>query len=430
MKRPAEFKWEKLSRKQKIVLTWWRPKSPFHDYNGIIADGSIRSGKTVSMGFGFVLWAMNTFDRQNFALCGKTIETLRRNVIVTLKRQLRARGYHVTERKSENLIVISKGSRANSFYLFGGKDERSQDFIQGITLAGAFFDEVALMPESFVNQATARCSVDGSKYWFNCNPQGPKHWFYRKWIRRCRKDNLVYLHFTMNDNLTLSQKIKERYETRYKGVFYLRYIKGLWVLAEGIIYDMFDSAKHVLKKEPITEGEYYVSADYGIQNATVFLLWRRIKGTNKWFCCKEWRYSGREKNKQKTVDELVDGMEKMIDGIKPKLVIIDPSATALKAELKKRKYKVKLANNDVLDGIVDVGTMINNGRLYFSVGCKGTIEEFGVYIWDQKAANRGEDKPVKDNDHGLDAVRYFVKTMKLVKKDKKQDEYGPYMVMY
>ncbi|MDO4170782.1 MAG: PBSX family phage terminase large subunit [Lachnospiraceae bacterium] len=430
MKRPAEFKWGKLSRKQKIVLTWWRPKSPFHDYNGIIADGSIRSGKTVSMGFGFVLWAMKTFDRQNFALCGKTIETLRRNVIVTLKRQLRARGYHVIERKSENLIVISKGNRANSFYLFGGKDERSQDFIQGITLAGAFFDEVALMPESFVNQATARCSVDGSKYWFNCNPQGPKHWFYRKWIRRCRKDKLVYLHFTMDDNLTLSQKIKERYETRYKGVFYLRYIKGLWVLAEGIIYDMFSAEKHVLKKDLSTEGEYYVSADYGIQNATVFLLWRRIKGTNKWFCCKEWRYSGREKNKQKTVDELVDGMEKMLDGINPKLIIIDPSATALKAELKKRKYRIKLARNDVLDGIVDVGTMLNNDRLYFSARCKGTIEEFGIYIWDQKAADRGEDKPVKDNDHGMDAVRYFVKTMKLVKKDKKQDEYGSYMMMY
>lgn len=422
----AEFKWGALSKKQKKVLTWWQEGSPYQDYDGIIADGAIRSGKTISMGFSFAVWGTECFDRQNFALCGKTIQSLQRNVIVTLKRQLRAEGYTVQERKSENMLVISDGKHANMFYLFGGKDESSQDLIQGITLAGALFDEVALMPESFVNQATARCSVDGSKWWFNCNPASPQHWFYLNWIKKCRSKRLVYLHFTMIDNLTLTKRIRERYEAQYVGVFYDRYIRGLWVLAEGIIYRCFDKKKHVFTDNPATEGDYYISADYGIQNANVFLLWRKGKGTNKWYCLDEDRWSGREEQTEKSVKELVDGVEDMLkrnNVDRPKAFIIDPSAAALKVELRKRGYIVKPANNDVLDGIQDVITMILGDNLYFSNKCTETIKEFGLYMWDSKAAERGEDKPVKTNDHGMDAVRYFVKTMGLVRKnDRKVSE--------
>lgn len=425
----AEFKWGKLSRKQAKVLTWWQDTSPYKDYDGIIADGSIRSGKTVSMGASYCFWAMERFDQQNFALCGKTIASLRRNVITGLKRQLRAEGYSVKERKSENLIIISKGSKANMFYLFGGKDESSQDLIQGITLAGAFFDEVALMPESFVNQATARCSVDGSKFWFNCNPAGPQHWFYVNWIKKHKAKNLVYLHFTMADNLTLSERIKKRYEAQYVGVFYDRYIKGLWVLAEGIIYRCFDKDKHVLNEIPETEGPYYISSDYGIQNANVFLLWRKQKDSKRWICLDEERWSGREEMTEKSVSELVDGLIEMLsrNGIDKdyiKFCVIDPSAAALKVELKKRGFKVKGANNEVIEGIADVITMLLAMLLGFSTNCKGTIKEFGLYMWDSKAAERGEDKPIKTNDHGMDAVRYFVKTMRLVnKKDKNEKDY-------
>lgn len=417
--KPAEFKWGRLSKKQKKVLTWWTDNSPLKDKDGIICDGAIRSGKTVSMGFSFALWATDTFDRMNFALCGKTIQSLHRNVIVTLKRQLRAEGYTVQERKTENCLIISNGKHVNTFYLFGGKDESSQDLIQGITLAGAFFDEVALMPESFVNQATARCSVEGSKWWFNCNPQGPQHWFYVNWIRKCRSRNLVYLHFTMDDNLTLSQRIKERYMRQYIGVFFDRYIRGLWVLAEGIIYRCFNSKKHVFKEPPTTEGDFYVSADYGIQNANVFLLWQKEKDTKRWLCLDEERWSGRDEQEEKSVKELVDGLEIMLknnDCKKPKAIIIDPSAAALKVELRKRGYIVRPANNDVQEGIEDVITMLLADLLAFSVKCKGTIKEFGLYMWDSKAAERGEDKPIKTNDHGMDAVRYFVKTMNLVRK--------------
>ena len=157
------FKFKPFSKKQRKVLNWWCDTSPVKDHDGIIADGAIRSGKTLSMSLSFALWAMSTFNGQNFGMCGKTIGSFRRNVLIWLKLMLKSRGYKVIDPRADNLVVISKGDVENNFYIFGGKDESSQDLIQGITLAGVFFDEVALMPESFVNQATARCSIDGSK---------------------------------------------------------------------------------------------------------------------------------------------------------------------------------------------------------------------------------------------------------------------------
>ncbi len=431
------FHFSPFSRKQKQVLTWWCKDSPVHDKDGIIADGAIRSGKTVSMSLSFVMWAMSTFNGQNFAMCGKTIGSFRRNVLFWLKLMLKSRGYSVTDRRADNLIIIRKGDTENYFYIFGGKDERSQDLIQGITLAGVFFDEVALMPESFVNQATGRCSVEGSKFWFNCNPDGPYHWFKVNWIDKStgylgkerveqirkkaaeeEKDpglkEILYLHFTMDDNLSLSEEIKARYRSMYIGVFFKRYILGLWAAAEGVIYDMFDPEKHVknIKEffQILVNGNRYVSCDYGTQNATVFLLWNKgIDG--KWYCIREYYYSGRDKGKQKTDAEYADDLKKWLDGTRIKAMIVDPSAASFIAELRKRGYKVIKANNDVLDGIRLVGMLLNLEMLIFSSSCTETIKEFASYIWDDKAAEHGEDKPVKQHDHGCDAVRYFVSTV-------------------
>lgn len=253
LKRKAVFKFEKFSEKQQYVLRWWNGESPYKDKDGIICDGSIRSGKTTVMSLSFVMWAMSTFNEENFALCGKTIQSLRRNVIKQLKRMLKARGYEIEEHRSENYMTISLGDVENDFYLFGGKDEGSQDLIQGITLAGVFFDEVALMPESFVNQATGRCSVEGSKFWFNCNPEGPDHYFKLEWIDKLKEKNLIRIHFTMRDNPSLAARIIERYERMYKGVFYDRFILGLWVLASGIIFRYFaeDDGPYLFKEEEI-----------------------------------------------------------------------------------------------------------------------------------------------------------------------------------
>lgn len=438
MKRIKQFfHFQPFSRKQRKVLNWWTETSPVKDYDGVIADGAIRSGKTVSMSLSFVLWAMTTFNGQNFAMCGKTIGSFRRNVLFWLKLMLKSRGYRVADHRADNLVVVSRGSVENNFYIFGGKDERSQDLIQGITLAGVFFDEVALMPESFVNQATGRCSVDGSKYWFNCNPDGPYHWFKVNWIdkatgylgkeqvRKIRqkakaegKDpglkELLYLHFTMDDNLSLDEEVKARYRSMYIGVFFKRYILGLWAAAEGVIYDMFDEARHVRDIKDffqlLINGNRYVSCDYGTQNATVFLLWNKGRD-GVWYCIREYYYSGRDKGRQKTDSEYADDLKKWLDGTKIKAIIVDPSAASFIAELRKRGYKVLKANNDVLDGIRLVGMLLNLELLKFASSCTETIKEFASYIWDEKALERGEDKPVKQHDHSCDAVRYFVSTV-------------------
>ncbi|MCF6464191.1 PBSX family phage terminase large subunit [Clostridium sp. Cult1] len=405
----AVFKFQPFSKKQKKILTWWLPGSPVSDKEGIIADGAIRSGKTLSMSLSFVMWAMETFDQQNFGMCGKTIGSFRRNVLFWLKLMLKSRRYKVRDLRADNLVVVTKNGKTNYFYIFGGKDESSQDLIQGITLAGVFFDEVALMPESFVNQATGRCSVEGSKFWFNCNPEGPYHWFKVNWIDKIKEKNLIHLHFTMDDNLSLSEKVKERYRSMYSGVFFQRYILGLWVMAEGIIYDMFSKNKHVVNTKPRNYIQYYISIDYGTQNPTVFGLWGLFNGI--WYKVKEYHYSGREKNKQKTDTEYADDLEEFIGELNIKFIIVDPSAASFIAELKKRGLRVKEANNEVLDGIRNVATALNEGMIKYNDCCKETFKEFNSYVWDEKAAERGEDKPIKKNDHHMDADRYFVNTV-------------------
>lgn len=439
------FQFQPFSRKQRKVLNWWCRTSPVKDYDGIIADGAIRSGKTVSMSLSFVMWAMSSFAGQNFAMCGKTIGSFRRNVLFWLKLMLKSRGYKVAEHRADNLLVVTRRGVENYFYIFGGKDERSQDLIQGITLAGVFFDEVALMPESFVNQATGRCSVEGSKFWFNCNPDGPYHWFKQNWINksvgylgkeRVREiqeeaaaegrepdlKKLLYVHFTMDDNLSLAEEIKARYRSMYTGVFFKRYILGLWAMAEGIIYDMFDEKKHVVDTRKLAEDytkqtgydfwtqERFVSCDYGTQNPTAFLLWNKA-ADGRWYCRKEYYYSGREKGRQKTDKEYSEDLTGWLAGMSVRSVVLDPAAASFKAQLEKDGYKVKKAKNDVLDGIRFVATLLNQGSILFDKSCTNLIMEFGSYIWDAKAAERGEDKPVKEHDHALDAARYMAYTI-------------------
>jgi PBSX family phage terminase large subunit len=414
------FRFKPFSKKQKKVLTWWMDGSPVRDMDGIIADGAVRSGKTLSMALSFVVWAMETFDGENFAMCGKTILSFRRNVLSFLVPVLWARGYRTVYNRSDNLLTVRRRQKENSFWVFGGKDEKSQDLIQGLTLAGVFCDEVALMPESFVLQATARCSVEGSKFWFNCNPEGPLHWFKTEWIDKSAEKSLVYLHFTMDDNLSLAPKIKARYRAMYSGVFWKRFIKGVWAIAEGVIYDMFDPAVHVLQDftpDMLDEhADRYISIDYGTQNATVFHLWEKLK-SGAWLCTKEYYHSGRETGRQKTDAQYADELEAFVPRDKDdkpleiRYLIIDPAAASFIVEVKRRGWVVRSANNAVLDGIRLVSTLLNLGKLLYKPECKRAISEYGMYAWDEKAAKRGEDAPLKESDHCMDADRYFVQTV-------------------
>ena len=407
------FHFKPFSKKQKKVLTWWVEGSPFKDYDGIIADGAIRSGKTVSMEMSFLLWAMSNFDDCDFALCGKTIGSLRRNVLRDFKKMAAGRGYKVDENRSLKVITISDGNVTNHFYYFGGRDEASQDIIQGATLAGVFFDEVALMPESFVNQATGRCSVEGSKFWFNCNPEGRLHWFKINWINKYLEKKLLYLHFTMEDNLSLSETIKERYRRMYVGVFYRRYILGKWCAAEGLIYDNWDESVNgfdVNEGKPWDCGYYnhFVAVDYGTTNPTVFLDCYD-DGETFWIA-KEYYHDPSIEQKQKTTSEHADDLLEFLEGQEDAQIIVDPAAEDFKLELKNRGLRVCNADNDVLEGINTVSSMIYMGAVKVDISCVHFRRELETYVWDSKAKERGEEKPVKKNDHAMDALRYLIKT--------------------
>lgn len=410
------FRWAPFSDKQLRVLTWWMPESPHHDKDGIICDGSVRAGKTASMSFSYIVWAMETFNGQQLGMAGKTIGALRRNVIGPLKQMLTSRGYQVEDHRSDNLLTVIRGGKINDFYLFGGKDERSQDLIQGITLAGMFFDEAALMPQSFVNQATARCSVDGAKLWFNCNPAGPYHWFKLEWLDQLKQKHVIHIHFTMDDNPSLSERTKERYKRMYSGIFYKRFILGLWVLAEGIIYDMWDDDANTFDDEDLVPGfkmlaRRYISIDYGTSNPMVYLdIWD--DGDVCWVL-NEYYYDGRKEGVQKEDSQYADDFEAFVGSDGPPLyTVLDPSAASFKAALRNRGYHIKDADNDVVDGIRMVSTMIAKRKLrVHRRNCPNFLKERASYVWDAKAGERGVEKPVKQLDHAMDSVRYFTKTI-------------------
>lgn len=428
------FEFKPFSQKQKKVLTWWCESSPVHDADGIIADGAIRSGKTLCMSLSYVLWAMSNFKMQNFGMAGKTIGSFRRNVLFWLKLMLRSRGYTVADHRSDNMVEISKGDIVNFFYIFGGKDERSQDLIQGITLAGMFFDEVALMPESFVNQATGRCSVDGSKFWFNCNPDSPSHWFKMNWIdkstgylgkekteeikRRAAEENkphglkeIIYLHFTMDDNLSLSEKVKERYRAMYSGVFYSRYILGLWVIAEGLVYGMYDKEKNKFSGtyKYNASSSYYISIDYGTMNPFAAGLFELMQD-GKVKMLKEAHYSGRETGITVDNERYYEMIRELAGDFPITSIVIDPSAAGMKATIRKYgEFTCTDGNNDVLNGIQEVTKYLNLGYLLIHDSCIETEKEFGAYAWDEKAV--GEDRVIKEYDHHMDLIRYFIYTV-------------------
>ncbi len=402
--------YEKLSPKQLKSMLWWAWKDT-KNYDAIVCDGSVRSGKTMSMTVGFVLWSMKNFNGENFAFCGKTIDSLKRNVITPMQKWLEG-VVKIKVNLSRNFLDISMCGHTNRYYFFGGKDESSYQLIQGITLAGILLDEVALMPKSFVEQALARCSVTGSKFWFNCNPDSSEHWFFKEWVdensEKTKQKNCLHLHFTMDDNLSLSDDVKNRYERTYTGVFYDRYIRGLWVLAEGLVYGaVFDKSRHIIKSyAKTTNVYYYISVDYGTLNPCSMGLW--ALENDKAVRIREYYYDGRRKSIQKTDEEYYAELEKLADGCNIQHVIVDPSAASFITTIKKHgKFRVRKANNSVIDGIRNTMTLLKNDRIFICECCEDIIREFALYCWDEKS---GKDAVIKENDHAMDDMRYFVNT--------------------
>ena len=421
MKKTATFQFKPFSRKQTQVLTWWADNSAVKDYDGIIADGSIRSGKTLSMSLSFVLWAMSTFNGQNFGMSGKTIGSFRRNVLASLKVMVKARGYALKDSRADNLITISKGDTENYFYIFGGKDERSQDLIQGITLAGMLFDEVALMPQSFVNQATARCSVEGAKFWFNCNPENPQHFFYNEWVKQNKEKRLVYLHFTMDDNLSLSERVKQRYKAMYTGVFYKRFILGLWVVADGLCFEQFANEPDKWLKDEAEPQINFISVgvDFGGTNSKTTFVATAIHGNfERIGVIKNYKLDGAKG----TIDanrlnaEFVRFIRELQKEYKApiKYAFCDCAETYLIAGIKNAVKAAGLGlsvgdsdKGTIIDRIVCVNTLLNMDRVYILRSCGQVINALRTAMWDAKAAEKGIDKRKDDFSTDIDTCDAF-----------------------
>ena len=387
-----------FSPKQLKVLTWWRDAA----WDAIFCDGAVRSGKTFSMGLSFFLWAQACFDGRQFGLCGKTITALRRNLLAELIPFLRRPGMAVQERRSENLFIVRFSGHENRFLLFGGRDESSASLIQGTTLAGVLLDEAALMPRSFVEQAIARCSVNGSKLWFNCNPEGPQHWLYQEWVLKAQERRALHVHFTMEDNPSLSPDIRERYRRNYSGTFYQRFVLGEWCAAQGLVYDFFDPVRDAAEVPQGPFSEWRISVDYGTVNPASFGLWGLCGGV--WFRVDEFYYDSKKAGQQKTDAEYVDDLISLAGEREIQQVIVDPSAASFIQALRRKGFAVVRADNDVSDGLRVTADLLRSGQIVICKNCVDCLREIAQYRWEQRG---DRDAPRKENDHAMDELRYF-----------------------
>lgn len=398
---------KRFSKKQLKVMSWWCKDSKDRHFDAIICDGAVRSGKTFCMVLSFVLWSFYDFAGSDFALCGKTIRSLRRNMVTPVIALLESLGFECTEKLSQNILEVTYGNVTNRFYLFGGKDESSASLIQGMTLSGVLFDEVALMPRSFVEQALARCSVAGSRFWFNCNPEYPEHWFYCEWIRKAEQKNALYLHFTMQDNPSLTNEVIRRYESLYSGVFYERFVRGRWVAVHGAVYPFMDDEKMYYEMPSGEFDEYAVSCDYGTVNPASFGLWGRQNDV--WYRIDEYYFNSRTEGFQKTDEEHYQALRELVSGRHISTVVVDPSAASFIEVINRHgEFAVRPAVNNVINGIRRTSQALKDGSVRICRNCSAIRKEFSLYRWDVSNKN---DLPIKQNDHAMDDLRYFVATI-------------------
>ncbi|WP_124098350.1 PBSX family phage terminase large subunit [Ruminococcus sp. Marseille-P6503] len=403
----------RLSEKQKLLLKWCHVPSMRSRYSAVICDGAVRSGKTVVMITSYILWAMKNFNGANFAICGKTVQSAERNIINPLGQIADiTRYFRLSYTRSSHLLTVEVGGKRNYFYIFGGRDESSAALIQGLTLSGIMLDEVALMPRSFVEQAVARTlSVSNARLWFNCNPENPHHYFYTEWILKASEKNALRLHFLMNDNPILTAEDIAKAENMYSGVFYDRFIKGLWVMAEGLVYPEQAQGEGIVPTEDRGYTSYYISVDYGTLNPFSAGLWGKCGGV--WYRVREFYYNGREKDVLLTDEEYYSQLERLAAGLSIRAVIVDPSAASFIECIRRHgRFSVIKARNEVTDGIRRTAEAFRTGDIKINDCCQSAINEFAAYRWDDRSA---DDKPIKEYDHAMDDIRYFVNTIKTTK---------------
>ena len=365
-------------------------------------EGSVSSGKTVGS---LVKWTDYTTNGPEgpLLMIGKTERTLKRNVLDVIEAIVGERNYRLVQGSGECYIFD------RLCYLAGANDERSLQKIQGITVAGCYGDEMTTWPESMYTMALSRIRVPGAQLFGTMNPEGPYHWMKVNVLDRAHELNLKKWHFTLDDNPFLDPQYVADLKAEYTGLWYKRYILGLWVLAEGAVYDMWDEAKHVIATHP-TARDYYVAIDYGTNNPTVFGLFG-VLGEKCWME-REYYYDSTRSGRQKTDAEFSAALREWLGDVRPREIIVDPSALSFKTQLRRDGFaQVRDADNSVLDGIRTQATMLTAGRYHVCAECQNTIREYSGYVWDAKAQEKGEDKPLKQSDHAKDAERYFLHTI-------------------
>ena len=380
--------------KQLQLMRMWRHKK-LHRLN--LLEGSVRSGKTwISL----VLWgfwiATMPSDKQ-YLMCGKSLTTLKRNCLVPLEELFGTSNFQFSTSAKEASLF---GRR---ILLEGANDARSEAKIRGLTLQGAYCDELTLFPKDFFVMLLSRLSLPGAKLIATTNPDSPEHWLKKEYIDRSAELDMLVMRFLLDDNTTLDAQYVAAIKSEYTGVFYNRFILGEWCLAEGIIYPQFQREIHVKRIEH-PKGEWYLSVDYGTLNAFSAGLW--CYDGKIAYRTLEYYYSGREQKRQLTNTQYLRKIQQLAEGHDIEAVIVDPSAASFIAELRDAGFTVRKAKNDVVDGIRRVSAALQQNKLIFSPDCKDCIREFSLYRWDEKSS---EDKPIKENDHAMDDVRYFVR---------------------
>lgn len=372
-----------------------------------IWEGSVSSGKTYNSIWKWLSWIENEAPASGaFLMGGKTERTLQRNVLDPIVDMIGMQRFKINKGSGEARF------RGRKIYLVGANDERAQEKIRGVTLAGAYLDEITLSPESFFKMLLSRLRIRGARLYGTTNPDSPYHWLKTEFLDREGEINLRRFHFTIDDNVTLDPEYVKSIKKEYTGLWYRRFILGEWCQAEGAIYDMWNERVHVIphealprdREENLTFQRIFASCDYGTSNPFAAGLYG-VDG-NKIYKFREYHYDSAKKQRQKTDGEYADDLLRFLGEYRNVPVVIDPSAASFKAELRKRSIYVKDANNDVLNGIRIVAQLLTSGRFFISADCPETIREFPNYIWDKKAQARGEDAPVKVNDHHMDETRY------------------------
>lgn len=368
-----------------------------------ILHGSVRSGKTWISLVLWCIWIRNMPSDKAYIMTAKTLTTLKRNCLDLLEVLAGRKNFRYSLSKKEGELFGRK------IYLEGVNDAGAESKIRGMTLQGAYCDEVTLFNEEFFNMLLSRLSEPEAKLFGTTNPDNPNHWFKVNYIDRRDELDFFMMEFLIDDNTFLDKKYVEELKKEYTGVFYRRFILGEWCSAEGLVYPMFDKARHVVSEIPEPSGyaEYYISIDYGTLNPCSMGLWRLDdRGAVR---LREWYYSGKQQRVQLTDEEYYERLEALAEGVLVKSVIIDPSAASFIATIRRHgKFSVRKANNSVLDGIRLTGTLLQGDRLLFHEGCEDSIREFGVYSWDEGSA---EDRVVKEFDHAMDDIRYFCATV-------------------